>query len=316
MKIKQEHISQIERLAAEGVLACDVASRFKTHVGTVKRVAKQYGIVFKRKPAPSTVALGDRDKRLCDAFQEGRSLQAVGAMFGVSRERVRQILNKYGITERWLWKTDTQEIYDAAIDLYIKGDDMADIARAFELSRRQLSALFAERGGLRPFQRKRRIARFWRNVNITESVTECWEWQACREVSGYGHLNWEHRQTSAHRVAFELHYGQRPSNWVLHRCDNPPCVNPHHLYDGTPQENVSDREQRGRSAFHKGVGGRKLTADDVAEIRELLSGGCMTQFAIAERFNVGIAAINNINTGRTWSGQSVDCKSTAKKNLL
>lgn len=92
---------------------------------------------------------------------------------------------------------------------------------------------------------KRSLAeRFWQKVDRCKPL-DCWEWQAYRYPSGYGHFQirkgkWEY----AHRLAYRLAVGPLGKLHVLHSCDNPPCCNPKHLRLGTHQENMQDRVSR------------------------------------------------------------------------
>jgi hypothetical protein len=78
----------------------------------------------------------------------------------------------------------------------------------------------------------------------------CWEWSAGRvrrKGANYGRFAIEGTHVRTHRLAWELTHGAIPEGlWVLHRCDNPPCCNPDHLYLGTVVENVRDMHERGR----------------------------------------------------------------------
>jgi hypothetical protein len=84
----------------------------------------------------------------------------------------------------------------------------------------------------------------------------CWEWIGSRDKDGYGRIRgsshgkvWVKR---AHRCSYEEHVGPIPEGLdVCHHCDNPPCINPDHLYAGTKSENMQDMVQRGRSAAQK-----------------------------------------------------------------
>jgi len=87
--------------------------------------------------------------------------------------------------------------------------------------------------------------RFWRFVNKTD---ECWLWQGAKVgQGGYGNFGVDKKHHLAHRVSYELANGPIPDGmWVLHRCDNPPCVNPDHLFLGTRSDNMKDAHQKGR----------------------------------------------------------------------
>lgn len=95
--------------------------------------------------------------------------------------------------------------------------------------------------------------RFWDKVKIG-SKTDCWEWIAHRNKDGYGRLRINNKDYTAHRVSWEIHNGPLPK-WtgfdnglcIMHKCDNPSCVNPNHLSAGTNIENQRDSSAKGRS---------------------------------------------------------------------
>jgi hypothetical protein len=89
------------------------------------------------------------------------------------------------------------------------------------------------------------VLRFWSHVNWTDY---CWTWMGAADRDGYGRFHVPRGETdTAHRVAWRLTFGPIPDGLqVLHKCDNPPCVRPDHLYVGTNEDNVRDKVERGR----------------------------------------------------------------------
>jgi hypothetical protein len=87
---------------------------------------------------------------------------------------------------------------------------------------------------------------FWKNVNRNTRPGECWIWYEGRRHHGYGRIG--SLQEGAHRVAWELTNGPIPDGLdVLHKCDNPPCVNPDHLFLGDQEANMNDMAAKGRA---------------------------------------------------------------------
>lgn len=144
--------------------------------------------------------------------------------------------------------------------------------------------------------------RFWAKVD-KRGPDECWLWTA-RITSGYGSIGGgghSGRSLSAHRVSWELHNGPIPAGvHVLHRCDNRLCVNPAHLFLGTPADNMADRDAKGRQAAGEKNGVAKLTDNDVRTIRATYAKGGVTQEALARSFNVHQGLISGIIARRRW----------------
>jgi hypothetical protein len=92
--------------------------------------------------------------------------------------------------------------------------------------------------------------RFWSKVAI-KGADECWEWKASRYPGGYGKFSIKDRYQQAHRLAWRLSNGEIPSGQnILHKCDNPPCVNPNHLFLGTQTDNMHDMMAKNRHNFN------------------------------------------------------------------
>ncbi len=133
----------------------------------------------------------------------------------------------------------------------------------------------------------------------------CWVWTGTRSRLGYGMVSVSGRMRTTHRVAFELAYGSIPpgngyhGTCVCHRCDNPACINPAHLFLGTHRENMIDMKRKVRYTKLHGEshGSAKITE---AQARDILDSGG-THRAIAERYGVSRSLVTAIKNGRIWS---------------
>ena len=136
---------------------------------------------------------------------------------------------------------------------------------------------------------------------IPEPNSGCWLWTASQSGHGYGYFFMDGRGTRAHRAAWILYQGEIPNDLcVLHKCDNPQCVNPDHLWLGSHAENMIDRGKKARSARGVRVNTTKLSIDDVKKVRALLKKG-INCTAIARSFGVSTTAIHAIRNRRTWA---------------
>lgn len=152
------------------------------------------------------------------------------------------------------------------------------------------------------------MRRFWSKVDRSGGPDACWLWTANRNRNGYGTLKVGSRRDAtrrtmlAHRKAWELMRGQiPPGSCVLHRCDNPPCCNPAHLFLGTQADNLADMHAKGRG---RGPVGRRnsrarFNEMSVRVIRFLRAKGTPVN-ALARAHKTGRCTIWCIATRRTW----------------
>lgn len=165
---------------------------------------------------------------------------------------------------------------------------------------------------------KRDAERFWLKVDKSD---DCWLWTAGTDRKGYGMFSVggsrddagrrRNSMVGAHRYSYQLANGPIPDHasfhglCVLHRCDNPRCVNPEHLFLGTNEDNVKDMDRKGRritstkrgSAHSQAI----LTEKQVREIHAKYQAGGISQAALGREFGVSLATINHIMTGRLWA---------------
>lgn len=160
--------------------------------------------------------------------------------------------------------------------------------------------------------------RFWSRVDSSGGPVACWSWKGARLPTGYGVVGAPRpiRATwYAHRVSYALNCGDPRGLCVCHRCDNPQCVNPAHLFLGTPKENAADMIAKGRRGI-KGKSRRpafapvgfargevmpthRLTAEMVVDIRKRSAAG-ETRAALGRKFGVSATAIRQIVQRKWW----------------
>jgi len=145
------------------------------------------------------------------------------------------------------------------------------------------------------------VDRFWSKIKNTGSVDDCWQWQAGTSAAGYGIFNIGETDYIATRVSYNLHYKKDPLELcVLHKCDNPKCCNPHHLFLGTKSDNMKDMTSKGRSNKGINVNTNKLTEEQVNEIRYLYKMGVMNKSQLGKEYGVYHSNIISIINNRTW----------------
>jgi hypothetical protein len=131
----------------------------------------------------------------------------------------------------------------------------------------------------------------------------CWLWSGAPNSYGYGQIWLEGRQPLAHRLMYECHAGEKVPKgmFVCHRCDVPACINPAHLFLGTPKDNMADKMKKGRARTPRGERAGRAKLKDVqalAIIRRCAAGE--TQKSVAADYGVTASAVGDIVRRRNF----------------
>lgn len=148
---------------------------------------------------------------------------------------------------------------------------------------------------------------FWDSIDIPENLDNCWEWRSKKGSGERPYTRYKNKAWSRPRLSWFLTNGEIPEGMcVCHRCDNPSCCNPSHLFLGTIQDNVNDRERKGRNKLPQSRGEEhgqhKLTKEQVLEIRNSYKEGSTNTYrSLAKKYGLTFGAIRNIIKRKTWS---------------
>jgi DNA-binding XRE family transcriptional regulator len=165
-----------------------------------------------------------------------------------------------------------------------------------------------ERNLFKAFSRSIRMYRFIDFIKyfIVGRPNECWEWQGGISKDGYGRFGWYEKGIgAAHIASYEFFKGKRNGLCVCHSCDNPPCVNPNHLWLGTQPDNNADMVKKGRNSDNTGEKNpnAKLSYHDVKKIKKLYKTKSFSQKELAKKYHVAEVTIWRIVTNINWKEQ-------------
>jgi hypothetical protein len=136
--------------------------------------------------------------------------------------------------------------------------------------------------------------------------TQCWNWRGHKTIDGYGRTSFYGKLRLAHRLSKFLFGHMRPKHFndihkvVMHKCDNPACINPHHLVVGTQLENIADRHAKGRTRGGTSVWSARLTEDNVRSIRCEYKNSQRSAEELALKHKVSVAQIKAIAYRQKW----------------
>ncbi len=202
---------------------------------------------------------------------------------------------------------------DRILLLFDENHNAHEIARLLGCSHQNVSKCISKyRPGevvrkvkIRPYKRTQLTVRqkFWMRVDSSGGDNDCWLWKGAMRSEYGGMYNRLTGQAEySHHLAFLFSRGKRQSQWVLHRCGNPMCCNPSHLYDGTPAQNAADRArhllEKGTSWGNVGLISRGWTREEIVVIRA--AKGVKLLRELADEFNVSRSSICNIQSRRSY----------------
>lgn len=139
--------------------------------------------------------------------------------------------------------------------------------------------------------------KFWSRVRRA-GANDCWPWLGARD-GGYGQLSYQGKIWRAHRLAWKLTRGSF-RNFVLHRCDNPICCNPKHLFLGTQADNNRDRMLKGRDGDHKGMKHGRAVLTDKA-VKFIRAKPEFSGADLARRFGVTRTTVSRVRLWKSWT---------------
>ena len=143
---------------------------------------------------------------------------------------------------------------------------------------------------------------FWGKVE-KRAKEKCWLWLGARNNAGYGNIRVNKKYTNAHRISWLIHFGDIKKGFVIcHKCDNPPCVNPYHLFTGRPRDNDADKVRKNRHIYGMKHPRSKLTDEQVLEIRAING----THQTIADKYDISRRLVGMIKKRDIWNHLSKD----------
>lgn len=138
---------------------------------------------------------------------------------------------------------------------------------------------------------------FWNEIDKSGGPDACWYWKGKKDPTIYYRTKLRGKEVKVYRASWEFVNGPIPEGLCgLHKCDNPPCCNPSHIFVGTAIDNVQDRTRKGRSARGAKNAWAKLTEQDVIEIRKSTETGTV----LAIKYKLDATSISDIRRRKTW----------------
>lgn len=154
----------------------------------------------------------------------------------------------------------------------------------------------------------KQIERFWKYIDIPNQLLNknaCWLWNGLTNIHGYGVFGLNRKSYNAQRIMYLLSYpAWKQDTYICHKCDNPQCCNPKHLFAGTAKDNVIDRDNKGRGKVPDQKGSNhsrtKLTEANIIDMRKQYAQG-VKQGTLAKQYNIGQYQVSRIVNHKRWT---------------
>lgn len=192
--------------------------------------------------------------------KEGYSNAELSPRYGVSKMSITRIRN----------------------DTYFQGKSMAEIKESTKLT---------------PSQIRQKIL----DGSRLDHVSGCWEWMCAKTSAGYGNIIVDGKVLLSHRISYSCFVGPLSDEILAcHKCDNPGCCNPDHLFSGSHQDNITDKVKKGRNRSGGNHPQSVINEDTAVKIIEMLKSG-MSAGAVAKELGIHHGIVWNVKYGKSWN---------------
>ena len=250
-----------------------------------------------------------RNKLIVAQFLEGKDIKLLVKEFQTSKQRISQILKKYLTVECFCCKWPLKN-FSRRFDKHFLCKECFEKRKAYlkiyRQSKQKWAMAMQESKQKTSFETIQKL-----KENVIKTQNGCLEWQGLRFPSGYGRSTYGGKNEYTHRLAYEIEFGKIPDGlWILHKCNNPPCINLDHLYAGTAKDNSRDSIISGTAFFlhRKPLKGEenpraKLKNEQVRQAKILLQ--TLKPKKVSELTKISLKTIWSIKYGYSWKSIAI-----------
>lgn len=247
------------------------------------------------------------ERQIFELHLAGESIKSMAIQMRVNEKTVRRQLDQAGLRPRRERRTYSLDIGFLKAEFARLGS-VTLTARSLGVPASVVSSRLRAAGIKLDWKKSHRAAF---NVKFQSRIdkrgpNDCWLWTGgINKFTGYGRAMYRRRRIPAHRYAFMLANNiEHLEKWqfVCHKCDNPPCCNPNHLFLGTQADNMQDMLSKGRDNYCRGERSpsRKLSWEQVQAVKSMAEAGELSQREIARQFDIHQVTVSKILNGIRW----------------